>query len=280
MRASSLLPLATLALASGLASAQALHGVAAMQGMPSIAEGYLKATPVPGKPLEQKLDLWMTPLHSQTPYRSYQVEMTKKLHVVIVGSDFKSFQHVHPELTPSGHFTLTQAFPAPGVYQVYADGLPDQSPQHQVFRFELHVGNAATASKPDLKPTPKAVNVGPYEVDLSNLRLHSGRMEMVDINILKNGQPAKDLHPYLGAPAHAIFLNEADLSYVHAHPMSMDQMMMDMSKPMPDLPDTATVASDMMLHLAIREPGTYKLWLQFRGAGNQLYIAEFTVYAS
>jgi hypothetical protein len=57
-------------------------------------------------------------------------------------------------------------------------------------------------------------------------------------------------------------------------------MQMDMSKPMPELPDGASVSSDMMLHIALREAGTYKLWLQFRGAGDKLYIAEFTVLAS
>jgi hypothetical protein len=35
-----------------------------------------------------------------------------------------------------------------------------------------------------------------------------------------------------------------------------------------------------MLHVSIKEAGTYKLWLQFRGAGDKLYIAEFTMLAS
>lgn len=279
MRAFSLLPVVCLALASGIASADTLHGVPAMQGQANITEGYLRATPVPGKPLEQKLDFWMTPPHSQAPIKSYQVEMTKKLHVIAVSSDFKTFLHIHPDLSPSGHFLLNQTFPAPGVYQIYADGLPNDSTNHQVFRFELPVGNPTSKPNPEVKPTPMAVNVGPYEVDLSNLRLHSGRMEMIDIQVLKNGQPAKDLHPYLGAPAHAVFLNSSDLSYVHVHPMGMDQMM-DMSKPMPEMPDNAPSPSEMMLHIAIREPGTYKLWLQFRGANDQLYIAQFTMIAS
>jgi len=112
--------------------------------------------------------------------------------------------------------------------------------------------------------------------------VHTHRMEMVDIQVLENGQPAKDLHPYLGAPAHAVFLNTKDLSYVHVHPMPAGQMnmQMDMSKPMPELPDGAPVSSDMMLHLALWEPGTYKMWLQFRGAGDKLYVAEFTILAS
>jgi hypothetical protein len=62
--------------------------------------------------------------------------------------------------------------------------------------------------------------------------------------------------------------------------MAMGEMMMDMSKPMPDLPENASVASEMMLHIALREAGTYKLWLQFRGANNQLYIAQFTIQAT
>jgi hypothetical protein len=56
------------------------------------------------------------------------------------------------------------------------------------------------------------------------------------IQILKDGKPATDLHPYFGSPAHAVFLNAYDPSYVHAHPMAMDEMM-DMSIP-PPMPET------------------------------------------
>ena len=45
------------------------------------------------------------------------------------------------------------------------------------------------------------------------------------------------------------------------------------------LPDTAVSSPDMMLHVELREAGTYKLWLQFRG-GSQLYVAPFVVTAS
>jgi methionine-rich copper-binding protein CopC len=84
------------------------------------------------------------------------------------------------------------------------------------------------------------VQVGPHEVDLSSLRLRSGMMSMLD------------------------FLNAYDLSYVHAHPMAMGEMM-DMSMNPPPTPENGPSPSEMMLHLALREPGAYKLWLQFRG---------------
>ena len=61
------------------------------------------------------------------PIRSYQVEMTKKLHLIIVSADFKTFMHEHPLQQPDGHLTLTQKFPAPGTYLLYADALPGQA---------------------------------------------------------------------------------------------------------------------------------------------------------
>lgn len=264
---------------SAMAHGEVLKGEAALQGYTVQTEGFLKATPVPNDPLQQRLDVWMTPPRSATPIREYQVEMTKKLHMVIVSEDFKTFLHIHPTLNSSGHFLITQKFPAAGTYFVYADALPNDL-NHQVYRFRLDVGHPSAVAVRDLHGTGMGVQAGPYEVDLSTVRIHAGRMEMIDVSVLENGQPAKDLHPYLGAPAHAVFLNAKDLSYVHVHPMVGDMMSMDMSKPMPDMPDSATVPGDMMLHIALHEPGTYKLWLQFRGANDKLYIAEFTILAS
>lgn len=261
------------------ARADVLKGEPSLQGYTAKTEGFLKAAPSTANPLEEHLDIWMTMPHSQAPIRQFDVEMTKKLHVIIVSEDFKTFLHVHPSLTPSGHFLLTQQFPAPGTYLVYADGLPSGM-NHQVFRFRLDVGHPSADVPRNLPNTGMGVQVGPYEVDLSTVRIHAGRMEMVDVSVLRDGAPAKDLHPYLGAPAHAVFLNAKDLSYVHVHPMAGDMMSMDMSKPMPELPDNASVSGDMMLHIALHEAGTYKLWLQFRGASDKLYIAEFTILAS
>jgi hypothetical protein len=259
--------------------AQILKGVTALQGDAPKTEGFLKVSPVAGAPLSERLDLWMTLPHSTSAIRHYQVEMTKPLHMVVVSDDFKTFLHIHPTLTPSGHFLITQKFPSAGTYQVYCDALPNDL-NHQVFRFPIAVGQPSASTPRKLPYTGMGVHVGPYEVDLSSVRLHAGRMDMVDVEILKNGKTAKDLHPYLGAPAHAVFLNTQDLSYVHVHPTAVGAMTMDMSKPMPDLPDNASVSGEMMLHIAIREAGTYKMWLQFRGENDQLYIAEFTVLAS
>jgi len=260
-------------------SAELLHGTFALQGDSAKTDGYLKVTPVGSDPLQQHLDFWMTLPKSTQPIRKYQVEMTKKLHVVIVSNDFRTFIHIHPELRPNGHLVIDQKFPAAGMYQIYADGEPNDL-NHQVFRFEVPIGTSTNMSARKLPASGMGVQVGPYEVDLSTVRIRAGQMEMIDVEILKDGKPAKDLHPYLGVPAHAVFLNAKDLSYVHVHPMAMDAMSMDMSKPVQEMPDTASSSGEMMLHVAIKEAGSYKLWLQFRGNNQQLYVAEFTLTAS
>jgi len=221
----------------------------------------------------------MTTPPSAAPIRNYAVEMTKKLHVVIVSSDFTRFMHIHPSLGPTGHFAIDQQFPAPGLYYLYADGEPNNL-DHQVFRFEFTVSNNAGQKPLTLSPTGREVNIGPYTVDLSQVKLNAGGMDMIDVHILKGDKPANDLHPYLGASAHAVFLNARDLSYVHVHPMAMGDMAA-MSPPIniaPDLPENSISSPDMMLHISIKEPGIYKMWLQFRGGG-QLYVAPFVLTA-
>ena len=263
-------------------TSQIVQGQFALQGQKPLTEAHLKITAITGKPLTDKLDLWMNLPGQLSAIQSYQVEMTKKLHMIIVRDDFKVFLHEHPALRPDGHLLLTQAFPAPGTYIVYTDGLPNQM-NHQVFRFTFDVG-APTPPVRNLPQTGLGVQAGPYEIDLSKVRLHAGMMEQLDVAILKDGKPATDLHPYLGSPAHAVFLNAQDLSYVHVHPMAAgDTMTMSMNGSMnmdtPPMPENGPSPSSMVLHIALHEPGTYKLWLQFRG-GSQLYVAEFTITAT
>ena len=261
-------------------ASQTLQGQFALQGQQPQTEAHLKITPTPGKPLTEKLDLWMNLPGKPGAIQSYQVEMTKKLHMIFVRDDFKVFLHEHPTLRPDGHLLLSQTFPEPGTYYAYTDGLPNQM-NHQVFRFQFDVGQASPPNR-NLPQTGLGVQAGPYEVDISSVRLHAGQMATLDVAILKNGQPATDLHPYLGVPAHAVFLDAQDLSYVHVHPTAKGETMnmgmngsMAMADP-PPMPENGPSPNALQLHLALRQPGTYKMWLQFRG-GSQLCIAEFTL---
>ncbi len=214
--------------------------------------------------------------------RSYRIDMTKLLHMIIVSDDFRTFLHVHPILQPDGHFLLEQEFPSPGAYHVYADAEP-QGFGHQVFRFDLDLGGSTRAPR-DLSEHATISRTGPYVVHISTNQLSTQMPTRLVVHILEGGNPAANLHPYLGALAHAVFLNAGDLTYVHAHPMPLSaQHSLSGSAPtgetvMKPLPASAISSPDMQLNVKLQQPGIYKLWLQFRG-GTQLHVARFVMTA-
>ncbi len=273
---------------SAAASSQALVGIFALQAGQSQTQARMVATQIGASPLNQHLDLWLTRDGSQT-VRNYDIEMTKYLHLIAVSDDFTTFMHVHPILDKDHHFHIDMQFPKEGLYHVYADGEPDGVGQ-QVFRYDLTVGSQIERGR-TLSPSSAQVTAGPYQIVLGATRLRIGSENELAVHITRNGSPASDLHPYLGALAHAVFIDTGDLSYAHVHPMPLERTMSGMSAtggmsgmdgmaeaPKP-LSDSEKSAPDMLLHVRIREAGTYKLWLQFRG-GDELYAAPFIVTAS
>jgi hypothetical protein len=269
----------------GAAAATTVEGTFAFQGGRRVTEGHLRYEPTGSDPLDQHIVIWMNAHGASQPITSYAVEMTKPLHVIIVDSSLSTFAHIHPTLGPDGFFRIDQHFPAPGTYYLYADGLPNGA-DHQVFRFPLRIGNQPAVAPVALVPTGRELSAGPYTVDLSKARLTAGTVDTLEVGVYEGDAPARNLHPYLGAAAHAVFLNSRDLTYVHVHPMAqgsdttgMDMKGMDMSTTRSmDLPDSASVPARIVLHVAVNEPGLYKMWLQFRG-GSRLYVVPFVLRA-
>lgn len=266
--------IASVILVGAVAGGNPVVGMFALQGGVAKTAGFLLATPQAGSPLRVKIDTWLTAQGSAAPIRAYDVDMTKLLHMIVVSDDFRTFLHVHPVLQPNGHFLLAVAIPNARRYYVYTDTTPEGIGK-QVFRFALDLGGKPTYAR-DLSERSTIWHAGPYTVKLSAITVSSKGESHILVHIFEHGRPASNLHPYLGALAHAVFLNAEDLSYVHAHPIPLGQAM---QSPMKPLPDTAIASPNMMLHVELHEPGTYKLWLQFRG-GSQLYVAPFVISAT
>jgi hypothetical protein len=222
----------------------------------------------------------MTPKNSQTPIRRYDIDMTKYLHAILISGDLRSFDHVHPRLRSDGTFLFQQPLPTNGYY-LYADADP-RGYGNQVFRFPL--GIAGDRESPDLSESATLSRIGPYLVNLEGSLSGRTRSTLI-VRISKGGAPARDLHPYLGALAHAVFVGANDLSYLHVHPMAYrpglpQAVMSDAAMAnMAPLPETMFSPAAMVLQLPRIRPGTYKLWLQFRG-GSRLYAAPFVLRAS
>ncbi len=216
----------------------------------------------------------------QKPIRHYDVDMQMLMHVIVVRDDFADFMHVHPAFdSTAGTFEQSFAKSAGHRYYVFADSSPRGIGQ-QVFRFTVDRNGATTAQQPSVPsfaatPSPSSVRTGPYTVALSSTRLPSGRGQAVTVNVSEAGRPARDLEPYLGAAAHAVFIGTANLSYVHVHPSASGTMPMASGASM-DMSAGEAAGPHMLMELPPLPAGTYKLWVQFQGAG-RLYAAPFTI---
>jgi cytochrome oxidase Cu insertion factor (SCO1/SenC/PrrC family) len=232
-----------------------------------------------GSGLQRRLDLVEFDHSAGDPFRSYVTDMTKLIHLVVVSDDLVDFQHVHPVLGADGHFRMTLALPRPKLYHLYADATP-AGHENGVVRFDVPVGSDAAGSRPS-RVSSDEVRAGPYTVRVSALHVTARQDVPLLFAIQRNGLPATDLHPYLGAYAHVIAVGVFDLSYVHAHPMTPGMMgagTMDMggsSQPAP-LAENATVPATMTVHFRLPAPGLYKVWIQFR-AGASLFAAPFVI---
>ncbi|MBV8490323.1 MAG: hypothetical protein JO199_07325 [Candidatus Eremiobacteraeota bacterium] len=244
------------------------RGNFALQGGTPKADAYLEAA---GSDGSWKLAFWLTQWNTTKLVRAYDLDMTKPMHAIVVSNDFKTFVHDHPAFaSSSGHFTMSTQLPA-GTYQIYFDGRPKQLGQ-QVFRFTLPEGASPDAQR-DLSERRTVAQADGYTVTISSLSLEPTQDTALTIHIAKNGKAATDLHPYLGMLGHAVFIDAGDLSYVHVHPVTGATTQTETYQS-----DTATIPSDMVVHVTVDRPGTYKMWFQFNG-GASTHVASFVLTA-
>jgi hypothetical protein len=215
--------------------------------------------------------------------RTYDWDMTKIMHMIVVSDDLVYFDHIHPALQPNGHLTIDYKPAEKGLYHIYIDGIP-RGIGRQVFRFDVPLGSGAPAAM-RLRHAPGAsVDVGPYRVTLDPVSVPFGEISTIDVSITENGHPARDLHPYLGMMAHGVFIGVNDLAYMHAHGMSEEMLAMissndcgdSMMTAMTPLAPNATIDSHFEFEILAPSAQDYDFWLQFIG-GTTLYTAPFLV---
>ncbi len=178
--------------------------------------------------------------------RDFETEQARRMHVIVARRDLRRYQHLHPTQGSDGAWTTSLTLPRAGVYRAFAD-FKVNTKQHTL-GIDLFVpGDFAPE---DLPPPSTTDEVDGYEVKLHE---HPGERGFF---VRKAGKLVTDLQPYLGARGHLVALREGDLAYQHVHPEA---------KPPPEI----------AFHTGASEPGSYRLFLQFRHAG-RVHTAAFT----
>lgn len=181
--------------------------------------------------------------------RDFDVEHTKRMHLIVVRRDLTGFQHVHPVMAPDGTWSVPLRVGDPGSYRVFADFSRGTKPQ--TLAGDLRVDGDA-----DLRPLPApsavAISAAGYEVRMAGGAAHAGDEAHLRFTITKDGRTIRTA-PYLGAGGHLVALRDGDLAFLHVHP-SGDSTAFDATFP---------------------TTGAYRLFLQFR-VGGAVQTVAFT----
>jgi hypothetical protein len=192
------------------------------------------------------------------PLTDYEVEHDKKLHFIVVSRDLGSFQHVHPDMTPDGTWSVKLTLPEASTYRAYADFVPKGGEK-------LTLGSDLQAAG-DYRPEPlphvsRTAAVDDYTVNLAG-DLVPGRSSKLTLTVSKDGEPINDLQPYLGAYGHLVTIRAGDLAYLHVHPEDSDK-----------------AGPEITFYAEAPSGGDYRLFLDFKHDG-KVRTAAFTATAT
>ena len=171
--------------------------------------------------------------------RGFDLEHTKRMHVIVVRRDMTGFQHLHPEQRPDGSWSVPVTLADAGAYRVFADFSVDETAH--TLAADLTVDGAARST-----PLPAPAN----RVEVDGLTVTKRGL---GFTVTRDGKPVA-IQDYLGAKGHLVALREGDLAFLHVHP---DERRLQFEATFP----TA---------------GRYRLFLQFKTADGRLHTAEFT----
>jgi hypothetical protein len=185
--------------------------------------------------------------------RDFDVEHTKKLHLIVVRRDLTRYVHVHPMQLADGSWTVPLRFADPGTYRVFAD-FTAKGEDRTTLGTDITVPGASTA---ETLPAPvTSASTDGYDVAISS-QAGEGDERELDFTVTRNGQPVA-VEPYLGADGHLVVLRQGDLAYLHAHNEEGE------AQPGP-------------IRFMVEYPsaGSYRLFLQFQHEG-RVHTVAFT----
>ena len=186
------------------------------------------------------------------PVRDFDLEHTKRMHLIVVRRDLTGFQHVHPVLHADGAWTTRLMLPEAGTYRVFADFSVNNQPTTLADDLEV---DGDVRSHP-LPAPAKVAEADGFRVRLSDGAVRAGEESALTFAVTRDGRPVS-LQDYLGAKGHLVALREGDLAFLHVHP---DE-------------NSLRFAADFL------DSGSYRLFLQFKIAGH-VHTAQFTLEVS
>jgi hypothetical protein len=181
--------------------------------------------------------------------RDFDVEHTKRMHLIVVRRDMTGFQHLHPVQRPDGTWTVPVTLADAGAYRVFADFAVDEQPH--TLADDLVVDG--TVRSQELPAPAEGVDVDGLRVTLTEGATRAGQEAELGFTVTRGGRPVA-VRDYLGAKGHLVALRQGDLAFLHVHP---DE-------------------NSLKFMATFPTAGSYRLFLQFKTTDGRLHTAAFT----
>jgi ribosomal protein S18 acetylase RimI-like enzyme len=180
--------------------------------------------------------------------RDFDVEHTKRMHLIVVRRDLTGFQHLHPRQAADGTWSVALRLRDAGSYRVFAD-FSRGGEAHTLAGDVTVDGPLRTVALP--APAPVA-EVDGMQVRLDESAIRAGAESALRFSVTRDGRPVQ-VQDYLGAKGHLVALREGDLAFLHVHPD----------------------ARSLRFEATFPTAGRYRLFLQFQTDG-RVHTAAFT----
>ncbi|PAE44020.1 hypothetical protein [Bacillus sp. 7884-1] len=184
------------------------------------------------------------------PVSELEVNHEKLLHLIVVSTDLKEYQHLHPQTNEPGVFKVAHSLQA-GEYKAFVDIKPTGK-TYEVAPISFMVGENHNEHEEDslTVDTELTKEAGGHTVKLlpSSLKVN----EDIQLTFDLGGDTPEQ---YLGALGHVVILDQKGDNYIHVHPLEGNE------------PVFAT---------KFTEPGVYKIWAEFKFSG-QVFVYPYVV---
>ncbi|MCW2952464.1 MAG: hypothetical protein JWQ48_1634 [Conexibacter sp.] len=227
----------------GAMAAQPVRGLAVSDN--GLTLKLARTSAQPGKPFD--LAFRILGRDGQT-VRDFDVERTKRMHLIVVRRDMTGFQHLHPIEAADGTWSVPVTLREAGSYRFFADFSVAGKPR--TLADDVAVDGSVRSA--ELPAPVKSAEVDGLRVGLTESASHAGGPSGLAFGVTRGGTPVA-VQDYLGAKGHLVALREGDLAFLHVHP---DE-------------------DSLKFMAAFPTAGRYRLFLQFQVDG-KVHTAAFT----
>jgi hypothetical protein len=194
-----------------------------------VAQNYLNVQIIPSGELKAgqltKMLMKLTKTADGAPVASDDIKIahTRRIHLLVIDPTLSDYHHIHPQPTGnSGEWAFDFTPKMDSSYRMWTDVIPTDTNKQEYIKSDI--GSTSITSHRVDKTTSALAKIDNYSYSMNfDKPLTVGQASMGKVVVTnKDGKPATNLEPVMGAFAHIVAFSEDGNSILHIHPMGAE----------------------------------------------------------